>query len=632
MKYLLTIWLLFTAQLSMFGQNLFLEECFQGGVTGAGRTALGLIDGHFKIKWEENFVLKAAYAVTYRYGRPEPIQFTLNSGMFQWNQSNQIGAELEELAIESKNFAVNIENIFESVTISSDSIYVYMDGVQGNNPLLAQGWYSIYCIFLYESPDITDTTCVRIYTADQVQYTRQDYSIATPSHKNDTDIGLAIHSDRLGLFEDRGAVLVNGDYIGAMWGADGTNPLTYGGVRGHFYYQDEALFGLDDDTANATVNRSDGLAVINAYLDFAADHQVISFFRTNPGTVDPGGANPHPSFVVTYTPECEVVSADVPRTLTRCRGDTIQPNLSGYDHYAWSPAAGLSDTTIANPLCYADTSRWYTVRMWSDDENTCPQTIPIFVDVFDKPEPSITVQPSTCPEPTGTFALFHPDAAAYVVNGDTAIAQQYTGMAAGPHQVAVIGNTGCIWEGTVEVPLSAPVEARFRATPRGGDSPLEVYFQNQSTGATGYEWLIDGVPVSTSENAGYTFADSGLYTVSLVAWFDNPACADTATLTIRVDPGIQVLIPNIITPNNDGRNDGLTVQLYGVKTLRWEIFNRWGNRIHSGTERAEGKESLLIWAPEPGAVSSGTYQVVILAEGLSGRTKSFGVAVMVTAD
>lgn len=34
----------------VYGQNLFLEESFVGGVTVAGRTSNGLLDGSFKIK------------------------------------------------------------------------------------------------------------------------------------------------------------------------------------------------------------------------------------------------------------------------------------------------------------------------------------------------------------------------------------------------------------------------------------------------------------------------------------------------------------------------------------------------------------------------------------------------------
>ncbi|MCA1764544.1 MAG: hypothetical protein LC664_16350, partial [Flavobacteriales bacterium] len=449
-----------------------------------------------------------------------------------------------------------------------------MDGYQGGD-ILGTGWYSIYCVFLYESPSITDTTCVRIYTADQVQYERQDYSIPTPNYKPGTDVGLAMHSDRLGPYIDRGAVLVNDEYLGAMWGADATNPLSGAGVRGHFFYENETLTGLDDDTANATVNRSDGLALINSYIDDDLNEQTVSFFRVagGEGSSDPGGANPHPSFTIAYTPDCEVIDTDdIPRTYTRCRGDTIQPNFSGYDHYAWSPATGLSDTAVGNPLCYADTSRWYSVRMWSDDEDVCPQTIPVFVDVKTKPEPSISVQPSTCPEATGSFVIFHENANAYVVNGTTTQVQQHTGLSAGTHEVAVIGNNGCTWEGTVEVPLIPPAEAGFGVNPPGGESPLDVFFQNQSSGATGYEWLTNGTSFSTAENASYTFADSGTFEVALVAWFDNLSCADTAFYTLRVDPGIRLLIPNVVTPNSDGRNDNLVASVKWLKQAQWAIY------------------------------------------------------------
>ncbi len=71
-------------------QNLFLEECFVGGVTTGGANSAGSLEGSIcEIKWESDYTLRAAYAITYRYGRPENHSMFINDTPVFWNQSNQ---------------------------------------------------------------------------------------------------------------------------------------------------------------------------------------------------------------------------------------------------------------------------------------------------------------------------------------------------------------------------------------------------------------------------------------------------------------------------------------------------------------------------------------------------------------
>src|SRR5690554_5279714 len=127
MKWVLSLCLVIFCQTHVTGQNLFLEECFVGGVTAAGRTSCGMLDGSFNFKWEENYVLKDAYVFTYRYGRPIPKIFTVNNDSFIWDQDSQISPELPD----DKNpqyFTVHGQKITHGITIENDSLHAYMDG------------------------------------------------------------------------------------------------------------------------------------------------------------------------------------------------------------------------------------------------------------------------------------------------------------------------------------------------------------------------------------------------------------------------------------------------------------------------------------------------------------------------
>ena len=95
-----TIWILNNLIIQSFisfkcdGQILFSEDCFVGGVTTAGLDNVGVgYKRTCKIKWEENYTLLKAYAVSYRYGRPHDQIMRINGGEIQLSLSNQAGPE-----------------------------------------------------------------------------------------------------------------------------------------------------------------------------------------------------------------------------------------------------------------------------------------------------------------------------------------------------------------------------------------------------------------------------------------------------------------------------------------------------------------------------------------------------------
>ena len=124
------------------------------------------------------------------------------------------------------------------------------------------------------------------------------------------------------------------------------------------------------------------------------------------------------------------------------------------------------------------------------------------------------------------------------------------------------------------------------------------------------------------------FPDSGTYSVALVAYGSNTTCSDTAYVTIRVDQGLEVIVPNIITPNGDGMNDALVAKIAGVESMHWEVFNRWGNSLFAG-DALNPSESYTLWSPAEGAYSAGVYTVVLQLRGESGEVRTMTVQVMV---
>ena len=547
---------------------------------------------------------------------------------------SQVGPELPEPNPFSDYFASHVMDVTDQLEITSNTI-TYVNEYQFYDDNWNWGWHSFYLLVLFESPDIDDPTCVRIYTADEEQWIPQEYTVSTPSFESDTPVGLAMYSDRLsGFASDSSIVELNNDTLGVL---GGTEEGSSSGVRGFYYYRDKNLFGLGDDTADDEMGGLDALANISNLLtpEPGSDNS-LTIYRIEQN--DENGANPFPAFFLTYTPSCPVVDEGLPARVTVCRGDTVELQPEGFDHYAWYPAPGIADTTAAYQQFVPDSSDWYRVKMWDEEsgENpACSKTIPVWVHVQPYPVHEVTVTPTTCPDSTGQISLVpvaDTSNYTYSLNGGPFTAEpNFDGLAHGLHYITAKDSLGCTWSTVDTVPLNPPVNAGFTPLPSRGESPLDVRFVNQSsTSSIEHLWLIDGQQVGSSNGFNYTFQDSGTFSVELVSYLQEPWCSDTASALIRVEPGLKITVPNIITPNNDGRNDKLVAQLYGVNSIRWTIRNRWGKEIKSGEASFPG-ESLELWdgkAPNDQKAPSGTYFVEIVLEGYDGRVEKMMAEVL----
>ncbi|MFW6310169.1 MAG: gliding motility-associated C-terminal domain-containing protein [Prolixibacteraceae bacterium] len=171
------------------------------------------------------------------------------------------------------------------------------------------------------------------------------------------------------------------------------------------------------------------------------------------------------------------------------------------------------------------------------------------------------------------------------------------------YTLRVYDRFGC--EITAEITYESIVpKAEFTVDPQSGEAPLIVTFNNQSENADPglYEWFfyrdlndikresegtdqpVDSIMlVAYDDNPVFTFENSGLYKVKLVAKHasENRTCVDTAYIQdfIEVDTSF-VAVPNVFTPNGDGTNDLFVVKFWSMRNIKISIFNRWGKRIH----------------------------------------------------
>lgn len=306
-----------------------------------------------------------------------------------------------------------------------------------------------------------------------------------------------------------------------------------------------------------------------------------------------------------------------------CNGSSTVLNATstGATGYAWSPSAGLSSTTIANPTASPSVTTSYVVTAYNAsgcfDMDTVVVTINTTMTLA-----TATVVPETCGNGNGSITAGAVTGGTtpytYTINGGSAQSSPtFTNLTAGTYTITVTDAGGCSASQTANVNLVLGVNASFTANPGSGVSPLTVDFNNTSSGASNYIWDFgDGTAMSNSSNPTHVFTANGSYTVILVAYNGSAACADTATYVIDVFDQVVTVVPNVFTPNGDGYNDMFVIQTVGVKTLEGTIYDRWGKKIATfGDSPSSGWDGKI----NGKVAADGTYYYILKAIGFDGK-------------
>jgi gliding motility-associated-like protein len=168
------------------------------------------------------------------------------------------------------------------------------------------------------------------------------------------------------------------------------------------------------------------------------------------------------------------------------------------------------------------------------------------------------------------------------------------------------------------------------ASPAFGVYPLSVNFiSSGSTGLNNFFWdLGTGSATANTELTSYTYTSPGTYTIVLTAWNDFLGCAVYDTITVVVTEQASIILPNVFTPNTDGVNDNFSATLIGVKSLKLEVFSRWGSKVFEGeqTSISATLQDLPLWdgkAPGGGVCAEGVYYYVLTAIGYDTKDYSY---------
>lgn len=310
---------------------------------------------------------------------------------------------------------------------------------------------------------------------------------------------------------------------------------------------------------------------------------------------------------------------DVTPDTSICLFDTLQLHAAGGETYLWSPAAGLSDTSIHNPWAYIQSDAQYIVTI--ADTNQCINKDTVNIHLHPLPALTITGNDSICNGDTTQLMIsggiqvqwFPPD----FLSSDTVFNPFSFPATDQAYLITVSDSNQCRTDTTIiihvlPVPLAAFTSQPLTASCLG----FSYQFTNMSTGASSYDWNFNDGTSSPEYSPLHIFPFGQEFIVTLTAY--NASCSNTVNDTISIDDlkkFISFNPANVFSPNGDGINDllHLSLPVEFNDCIRVSIYNRWGSLVYK-TESAlsdwDGK------MPDGAVSSEGVYFYVVEINGL----------------
>lgn len=252
--------------------------------------------------------------------------------------------------------------------------------------------------------------------------------------------------------------------------------------------------------------------------------------------------------------------------------------------YKWSPATGLSNPDIANPIATPSVSTLYTLSV-TNGGGGCMTTDDVTVNVDMLSDSIEQIGPSSYCTSSGQSVslkvLPHDNIQWY--RNSTAIpganATQYNVIQTGAYYAVVTSSAGCsrttavkqidIWESPV-----ADFSTNIATQCSSGN---QFVFTNASTLTTGvlqYSWNLGDGNISTARDVTYSYAKEGNYTVKLLVTAPG-GCVDSTSIDVVVNPSpvsaFAVDAPEQCFKNNLFVFNTTSTVASGVLTYTWDF-------------------------------------------------------------
>ncbi|MBM3441212.1 MAG: PKD domain-containing protein [Bacteroidetes bacterium] len=200
--------------------------------------------------------------------------------------------------------------------------------------------------------------------------------------------------------------------------------------------------------------------------------------------------------------------------------------------------------------------------------------------------------------------------------GTTAPAKVYD--LPGTYVVTLVGNAPatCNLTDTIRkvIRVFGPPKADFSYLPLPSQENMPTRFINTSTGATRYLWDLGDGSSSVELNPVRSYQTTGLQKVCLQA-INVFNCRDTLCQPVASIVTEKMDVPTAFSPNGDGVNDRVYARVFGIRSMSFRIYNRWGQAVFQSSNPDIGWDGIFQGKLQPMDV----YGYVLDVEFITGR-------------
>lgn len=373
-----------------------------------------------------------------------------------------------------------------------------------------------------------------------------------------------------------------------------------------------------------TISATGGNSVYEYSIDGGTTWQTGTVFNVAPGTYtvnvrdNLGCATSFTTTVgltnnLSFTPQVDP---------TICESKSTQLDLvSNATQYVWTPATGLSNPNIHNPVANPTVTTTYTVTATL---GRCTATDEVIVNVNAAPIPNAGPDGFICYGQTyqmqatgGTVYAWTPSTYLNNATIDNPISTPPKDVTYTLTILSDVNGCASLTTDQMRIDVTPPVKVKTFPydTVAAAGSQFQLLAIPSDPDATIYTWSPStNLSDPTVANPTVTVGAIGTDITYQVITSTIAGCKGEGYVHIRAYKGPDIYVPTGFTPNGDGLNDKLTPFPVGIKTLVYfRVFNRWGQLVFSTTRLHDGWDGRLGGKEQP----SGTY--VWMAEGVTDK-------------
>ncbi len=113
----------------------------------------------------------------------------------------------------------------------------------------------------------------------------------------------------------------------------------------------------------------------------------------------------------------------------------------------------------------------------------------------------------------------------------------------------------------------------------------KIAITDYSLRAKTVEYILSTGEKLRLRNPVYTFRDTGIYHIKQIAIHEN-GCIDTLLQILDIEPKVTFFMPNVFTPNGDGKNEEFLGKgaTEFMQNFQMTIWDRWGGRLFTSKD------------------------------------------------